>query len=349
MKKDVAIFTLPLHNNFGGIIQAWALQNALKKLGFSSELVFLRSAYELKKEYFKSLVKKYVLGFLPQYKGYKIIKTKKNNLEFIEKNFIKSKAIFSKNELYDYAKNTQFDAWILGSDQVFRPSYFSTFRDDFALDFVESKKISYAASFGSSSFEGNAKASKIKDFRALSVREKDAKKLCYETFGKKAALVLDPTLLLEKSDYLELLEKNPSKELGYKKDEFLFAYILDKNEQKLSKINELAQKYQLKVLSFGEQDGFDLPTWLWALNNAKCVLSDSFHGCVFSMIFGKDFLAFYNDLRGNSRFESLFSALGVKEYLKNGDISSIDYERLAARLEHLRSHSLAWLKAALKG
>ena len=217
---------------------------------------------------------------------------------------------------------------IVGSDQIWRPKYFYSRIEDAYLDFAKEwkiKRITYAASFGTEEWEyteeqTNNCATLLKKFNAVSVRESSAVKLCYDNFGVKAEHVLDPTMLLSKEDYIKLFKDYNAAQ----SDGNLFCYILDDGEEKKSIIDCVAKEKGLKAFyvnsryedldaSLEERIQQPVEKWLRAFYDAEFIITDSFHACVFSIIFNKPFIVYGNKERGLARFNSLLSIFGLEE------------------------------------
>ena len=378
MKKyKIAILTQPLGFNYGGIIQNYALQKVLTDFGFQV-CTINRSAnnpyskLRIKISRTKVLFYKYVLGKrMNTFLDYKSISA--NNLKFIKKYIKISSELSSTNALKDHFKRMEYDAVIVGSDQVWRPKYsYDIF--NYYLDFLEKnekiRKISYAASFGVNEWEYDnletEKCSKlIQQFDAVSVRERSGVELCEKHLNRKGAShVLDPTLLLTANDYSKLIN-------NYKNDIGLFTYILDFSEEKKQFITNCSNILNLKTHSNQAKkshkdlspnkdiNDFIIPPisdWLKGFRDAEFIITDSFHGMVFSIINQKPFFVIVNNNRGASRFESLLSQLEIEkrliynikdfnfENLKN----PIDYESVFNKLNNLKNDSIAFLKQNLK-
>ena len=236
--------------------------------------------------------------------------------------------------LIDFKKNN-YDAYIIGSDQVWRLGY-SPCIFDYFLSFLPSsykvKRIAYAASFGTDNWEFSRKVTNlvkkyIYKFDLITVREKSAVKLCEEYLNyDKAEFVLDPTMLLEKEDYERLIiNENEKISKGN-----IFCYILDKNDMILDTISEvekytgkiafeISPKHSIEERQMGfNSDDYVLPSitkWLRAFMDADYVITDSFHGTVFSLVFNKPFVVFGNKHRGNARFISLLETFRLKDRL----------------------------------
>lgn len=340
----IGILTQPLHNNYGGLLQCYALQTILKRLGHDAWIV--NRDYEKKNtskwrifvHYAKQIVKR-AMGrkSVRLLDIQKLVYIKKNTSYFVSKyigpqtEHIRNSAFLRKCHL-----KHRFEAYIVGSDQVWRPSC-SPCITNYFLDFFSPnekvKRIAYAASFGVDEWEFSKEETKacrelLQNFDAVSVREDSATSLCTKYLNRKDALhVLDPTMLLEKLDYIALVEK----EKEPKNSGTLFYYILDESEEKKQVIAEIARKVkstpftklpECRVLSAENLENRleecvypTVTAWLRAFIDAEMVVTDSFHGCVFSIIFNKPFWVIGNKERGMARFNSLLSTFDLQERL----------------------------------
>ena len=247
-----------------------------------------------------------------------------------------SKYIKTSSRCYKYkAKDLDgCDIVIVGSDQVWRPKY-NYIIEDMYLKFAEGlsiKRIAFAASFGVDNWEYTPKQTRecsklAKKFDAISVREESGVKLCREHLGVDATLVLDPTLLLTKEDYLPICEEVP-----VCSEKYLAVYVLDENAEVAATYENEAAARGLTVKKFHADSNSTLtvPEWLAMFRDASYVVTDSFHGTVFSIIFGKDFKCIYNKSRGSARFESLLKLYN------------------SGKIDETREFSLNWLKSALE-
>lgn len=371
---NTGILTLPLWNNYGGIIQAYALKEILIKLNQDVWLIDyhhpqLSFSNQLKRNIKKS-IKKIVRPhgvFYPELKENKHIS--QHTLEFIRNEFENiTPKIYDKVTL---RQQTSFlDAVIVGSDQVWRPSYTPDIYSYF-LDFCKPNqlKISYAASFGTDNLllnkEQVLKCSKLLEkFNAISVREDDGVRICKELFSTDVEHLLDPVMLLNPSDYLDLIKgENTENSKGN-----LFTYILDTNNSKKDFIKNVAKiqglhpfKVMPKIYDSNftyENEKYIYPSpyqWIRSFDDADFVITDSFHGCIFSILFNKPFLAIGNFQRGLSRFNSILKLFELEDRL----ITSIDefslsklnheinWDNVNSILETERKKSLNFLSNAL--
>ncbi|MFQ1618104.1 polysaccharide pyruvyl transferase family protein [Aeromonas veronii] len=326
----IAILTQPLHNNYGGLLQAFALQHHLKNQGH--DVLTVDFSCNRKPRFFgiKSIignvVRKYVLR-RPLKSIFPVTDQQKRAIgqhtnRFTAEHIRTTQAIHSVKE-FTYIKQYQFDAYVVGSDQVWRPEYspgMQAFFLDFLGDDASIKRVSYAASFGLdhcdefSQNELDNYSRLLQRFDAISVRENSAVTLCREHFGVEASHVIDPTMLLEKNDYCRLVERDNSPISNGN----MMVYVLDQSPEKQSIINNVATARGLKPYTvMPESNGVYPPVtqWLRGFMDAEYVVTDSFHGVVFSIIFNKQFIAIGNPGRGLARFTSLLNMFALEDRL----------------------------------
>lgn len=326
----IGIITLPLHTNYGGILQAYALQVVLERLGHKSEYIECKRKTKIPLPiryfvYFKRFLRKYLCNsneivFLEKYLDATNDIVRQNTNTFINK-MIRIRKISDFSEL----KECDYDALVVGSDQVWRNGS-ARERNDFSvfLDFAENwkiKKFSYASSFGTEIWTYTEQSTKqicrlLTCFDGISVREESAVHMCKCHLNINAKLVLDPTLLLSKEDYLMLL--GPNKNEKSKGD--LMCYVLDESNDISQMILRIAQEKKLVPFKTNSKvedimaplkDRIQPPLeqWLQGFLDAKLVITDSFHACVFSIIFNKPFICLGNSKRGMGRFYSLLKLI----------------------------------------
>lgn len=374
--NKVAILTQPLHTNFGGTLQAYALQNVLIDMGCEVETIDYRKVESSNFRKVLSFIKHFFKkqrGNYPFFRGEQITR-KKNHSEFIKNNILLSVEINDSEELYNYIKSNSFNNIIVGSDQVWRKSY-SPNINDFFFEFIEHDKeifkITYAASLGVNYWEYSTKETEhlkklICKINNISVRESSAVDLCNKHLNVDAKLVLDPTLLLKKEVYIRNfnLTKIENKKGIFKYildtnacSEVILTYVADKLDKKI--FSEQPKKIFREGLFIFDIENYVYPSiesWLNAFYNADYIVTDSFHGSVFSIIFNKPFIAIVNKDRGASRFESLFNLLGISERLIYDDkhindkllCLDMNYTEINQKLKNLRVDSLKWLNESLK-
>lgn len=373
----IAIMTQPLGRNFGGMMQAFALQRKLSQMGHEVRTIDRYSVVNKNYRYYARIIYNSLLKLLGKRKSPVNINKHidyifSSGRYFVKNNINVSESIFDNNQLVNHFKENAYDVTIVGSDQTWRPRYSPNIYN-YYLDFLESnskiRKISYASSFGVDyweySSEETAKCkSLVQRFDAVSVREESGINLCREYLNIDATCVLDPTLLLNKQDYISLLGDVNTKNEG------VYTYWLDKSDEKLKlthAVSSIMNTYNFKCQAnnsltdenVGNIDDFKMPKvtdWLSGFANAEFILTDSFHGMVFSIIFEKQFFVVVNKERGAARFESLLSKLGLLErmidqpekFYNFNSISKIDYSEVSARLAVLRESSIDFLSVSLR-
>ena len=335
----IAIHTLIGHYNYGCILQAYALQTTLERMGHNVTVInrrenkpHLKLLLQRCKSVLKDSIKRYILGnkrvaignpydyfYFQRYIDFSFLK------EFAFSNLHYSKLFRSSSSLSDFVQKEQFDAYIVGSDQVWREEYAPDIIDSFFGYLPQENdaiRISYAASFGTTELPISKEKlphciELAKRFNGISVREKSGVGLVNEYFGLDAVNVLDPTFLLDAADYKELVKDNS---FGRNK---VVSYILDITEEKKEIVRMASTTLNVDSLNLmdyplneeGRQRLYSVEDWLAAISNAEFVVTDSFHGCVFSIIFNKPFIVVANKGRGIERFLSILQLLGLEERL----------------------------------
>ena len=365
----IAILTLDLQTNFGGILQAYALQTVLERMGH--EVVHLQAKHSrlhnpvvMPLVWCKRLYRKYFQGDrqLPIFENpYKW--AGKNTDRFISSNL---NCRFLAPEEWNEGLAREYDVIVVGSDQVWRPNYTSDVTRFFTafLGHSDICRIAYAASFGVAVNEFSDEQiacgrEYLKLFSAISVREESGIRLCKELFDVQACQVLDPTLLLRREDYQCFASTAPQSPGN------LMVYVLDRTEEKDAFIAEFAEKRGLVPfyanskteipwnvdIPIGERKQPPLENWLRGFADAEFVLTDSFHACVFSILFHKPFGVFVNPERGLSRIESLLQPLGVMDRcITDAPVDldrSIDWKFIDNVLMQKTESSLDFLKQGL--
>ena len=377
----IGFLTQPLHDNYGGLLQAYALKEVLKELGH--EVIIINRIYK------SPIWRKYASIAKSKLIGRKLppnILTNKSLLnevsahtrKFREKYFPELSDEIIDQKGMERLNSMGFDAYVVGSDQCWRPRYSPSIRNyflDFAVNDKQVKRISYAASFGVSHWEFtevDTERSKelLKKFDAISVREDSAIGLVRDKLNRDDAVhVLDPTMLLSVKQYSELVkaENIPISNGNLK------VYVLDKTPEKDNLVEMLENKLQLKSFEvlpakrLNEEkvtnsniNDFVFPNpaaWLRGFQDAKFVVTDSFHGTAFSILHNIPFIAIGNVARGMSRFQSLLKMFGLEDRLVT-DINSvnidnfaekeIDWERVNDLLKKDREKAIKFLKEGLK-
>lgn len=379
----IAILTQPLGKNYGGILQAYALQNILIHLGHDSVIIDRQDNYPSFKlllwrlaSLVKCLIKKYIekdpniLVLNPLAVNYitdRRLAYDYSQLEcFINDNLFRSKVIRMSSEIRSFLVCNNIDCVIVGSDQVWREDYSPYITDYFGgfLKFEDNiRLISYAASFGLETIPIAPNKQPVcnqllRRFHSISVREKNALDLLYNEWGIDAKLVLDPTLMFEKSFYEKLIGGYNGKWIG------AFCYLLDDSREKkqiIHKVSEILQMEVEQILLYPKNNEGNagqlesMLVWLYNISNSKYIVTDSYHGCVFAILFNKPFIVIANNQRGIDRFTTLLDMLSLRHRMVSSLeqvtasllAESIDYTRVNEILKYRRAESIEFLKISL--
>ena len=364
----IGILTQPIIANYGGVLQNFALQFTLKKLGHKPYTIFYGQSN------FRSWIIfwiKYVIKAIirrpqsPRRLYYTCLSDVKRENFY---KFIKSNIKTTKPFVWDIKSSDilpyNFDAYVVGSDQTWRPAYNSASSlDAMFLDFTKDtkgiKRIAYAASFGVDNWEFSPELTQrykedIKLFDAVSVREASGVTLCKQYFDIDAIHLLDPTMLLSADDYRNVVKKS---RMQCREKGGVLVYVLDMTADKQNFIEEFCKQKGLQAFYVGKEVDGVLPSiesWLNGFDAADYVITDSFHGSVFSIIFNKPFISIGNKARGLSRFNSLLSIFNLEDRLVDLDESvempsmpDTDWSKVNMIMKEWQEKSINFLKTNL--
>ncbi len=374
----IGILTLPLHGNYGGNLQAYALMRVLKEMGHDPCLISRKSKpfpkWRVLPALLKRSLRRYVFGDRKVsvtagiIDGAERARIEKHSRAFIAQYIQPRTRIFtSTRDMEIGIAEYGFDAIVVGSDQVWRPSYAPAIAENF-LSFLPpncaTKRISYAASFGTDDWlfseqEHRECAAAISLFDGISVREASAVDVCRARFGVRAQHVLDPTMLLDSDDYASLLaDWHPA---SSESQPTAHVYVLDEDAQRASIVEAVCRDLELspsRANAVGP-DGSALAVegWLAGFRDSKFVITDSFHACAFAILFKKPFIAYGNRKRGLARFESLLGMFGLLDRLVvdsegyNANIAraEIDWSTVDRILNERRGEAMKFIEDALRG
>ena len=355
----IGIVTLPLHNNYGGILQNYALQQILKRLGHTPvtiDYIALRPLWK----FVLSTCKTIVLYFIPKrrrpFASYRN-KQAPQMQTFTDKHIVRTYPV--KKYTAKLLEAYHIDSLVVGSDQVWRPCY-NRYLEDMFLAFArkcEIKKIAYSASFGVNTMEFSKSQRKrctalLRQFDKVAVREDSGVDLCRNYFHVDAEHTLDPTLLLSNEDYEQVCSAVPRRN-----GKFIACYLLDPTEEQRLHIDRMAQRLHLAPVYFtaDRAAALSVEEWLAMFRDAAYVVTDSFHGTVFSIVFEKPFITIVNSTRGADRFVSLLRTLGLETRLISAvtelteDLYGypVDWQTVNAALSAARVKSMNYLQNAL--
>lgn len=312
--------------NYGSLWQAYALQTVIEQLGYEAVNINYTPEKEVGGTLAKTLINVSRWGKNPI--------TKLAFLAYQYPSFSHTFSTFKEfrhcylKETKEYTSSEQLkndlpsvDLFCTGSDQVWNLLYDNKIDDTYFFDFLpdDKSRIAYAASFGGNKFEdGDVEkyAKYLKKYDSISVREDSGVQILQE-FGIEGTQVLDPTLLLSKEEWEKLL---PDKQ---KKEDYILIYQLRPNKEFDNFAVELSKRTGMKLIRIstmyfqkfkcGEFHYLPKPEeLLWYIKNAKCLLTDSFHGTCFAINFGTQFIEILPG-RFNARNQSLLKAMGIED------------------------------------
>lgn len=367
LKNDVcgAIVTTTTNNNYGNIAQRYALQKFLEKEGYNFVSYYFYGFY-----WRVFFVKLSVFTYLPRTIIAKLFNKNPQSSNGVY-NYHKLSTFCNKRikqELFLPFWHKKYRIYIIGSDQnlgtPIRQEFFTSWQN-FLLKFVtwDAKRISYASSFGrgklcgaSEFIKGETAKKLMQKFDAVGMREKTGVEIAKQIWGIEAYQVVDPTLLLERRDYSELID-NPIVKLHYTKP--LFYYLLrTKKDSNLYKFTcKIAKDLNLDIdgsLSHGNKKLMPMEQWLKGFRDADFVVTNSFHGVIFSLVNNTNFIVLCRrkDENGAVRFLDILDRVGLSDRVVFDDefdsfningLSSVDWKCINKKLDKLRQDSTKWL------
>lgn len=384
MKVALVIFRLgPSH---GSILQSYALYRCLRQLGHEVTVVDAQWPLPLRR-WWRPTASRLVKRLLGMYHGPVFYRgdyppVMMSRLKgFVERSFGPDLLTVHNERELAAAGRLDVDAYVVGSDQTWRPRYVYDVRHYF-LSFVPAERsvlrIAYAPSFGTSRWEYTPALEAecrqlLQRFAAVSVREAEGVRLCAEHFNIQAQHVLDPSMLLTKDDYLALLIAAPKEAAltaapqGTAASSGFVGYsLIDFSARNLSLVAQIASLLQLPSRRLNAKiDDYSAPMaerippaiedWLGGINQSALVVADSFHATVFAILLNRPFIVLANQERGLSRLQSLLDMTGLENRLiiRPEQITpilleeDIDWASANARLAELRQASMEFLINAL--
>ncbi len=328
------------HDNYGAMMVAYSMERIVEKLGYNpTTLLFHNPKHTKEFDDFKT-------KYLHTTKEY---------------------------ELGDFSSlvklNKTYDTFITGSDQVWRNWWYNNYLYRWYIDFADSSKniISYAASFGFNYFDSKGVSNKkieklLKSYSGISVREKSGVDICKNCFNTDATWVVDPTQLLEAKDYEKIIEGD--KAVPPCTEPYLAYMIFPEDENATEKtytfINELSAKLNLKPVPLLTKPGDKQKTigeWLATIKNASFIVTESFHGTMFSIIFKRPMLVLALDDTERNRLPDFFERINFLQerilYSLDDEVAfklakeQIDWDELYRRRKIFQNESLEFLRTAL--
>ncbi|MFV8814280.1 polysaccharide pyruvyl transferase family protein [Aerococcus urinaeequi] len=370
MKKAI-ILSFQFADNYGAVLQIYALSKVLEDNGIEVEVVDYNPPYLLKpysigldlrtnineRGYLRT-----IKDLFSKLKEFPVNNNRHKSFEEFRKDYLHltRKSYKTSEDLERDESLKHYDYYFVGSDQVWNPKFFQHAGNAYFLSFASSKKViaSYAASIAEKiepKYEKNFQEG-LKKFDFISVREQSAQKELEAIIDQPIEVTLDPTLLLNKSKWEIIADKNETDA-----EKFILVYDLVKDSRIISVVNEMVNQTGYKVISFSNQSDYlnwngsfmgKNPTKLLKLfMDAEYVVTSSFHGTAFSLIFEKEFYTVPHPTRGSRMIDLLESLeLGEKLVTEASEINlsqTVDYTKVNKILSEKRDLSLQFINEVI--
>lgn len=353
----VGIVTFQETNNYGANLQNYALQQAIKQLGSEPETIDYRSRY-IGRPYGLAHLKNKGLGtYLFGVVGYMVYALRTSKTKQFRRNIAYSPKVKREGLA---AMNDRYDVFLTGSDQVFNHKL-TGLDGTYMLDFVHDKTRchSYAASLGLAELDPSVQEQYrawLGEFKTLTVREQTAVGVLEDVLGRDVSVVSDPCFLLERSDWEKVVCKPKQKQ------PYVFVYELAMSKDVVSLAQRIAKEKGLKIV-FAPFPMGKMANGSWQLGagpgeilgfirDAEYVVTDSFHGTLFSILFNKRFYTRIADKKIGSRVSDLLAKCGLEERLITSQdqplLDEIDYEAVNEIIAQYRLESRETLKTMLQ-
>ena len=374
--KKIGIMTHHRFYNQGTMLQAYALQKKIETMGHKAEIInyttenYRNSIIQKIKSVItnpKVIVQRYILKYDKQKNASQIIKTKNKFDEFYRNNIKLSKQSYKTSEELK-ANPPQYDIYMTGSDQTWSP-YIKSNKETYMLDFVQNGKIktSYAPSIGGNTIPQEAKEdfkNNLCDFSKISCREKKGQEALEKLLEKKVENVLDPTFLLDREEWNKISKPYQRKE----NNKYMLIYFLGRSKENRKVVKKIAKERKnlpvISIYTFDSGTHKDINTvygvgpaeFIDLVKNAEYICTDSYHCCIFSIIFNKQFMAFRKRKQkkgsDNGRIDDLLNLFNIKNkiYSKESNINldDINYEKVNKILQKQKTKSEKFLKECVE-
>ncbi|MCM1134180.1 MAG: polysaccharide pyruvyl transferase family protein [Clostridium sp.] len=338
------ILTFHEADSYGAVLQAYALQKALMNLGVESDFITFKD--ETSKKQSAASGKVGALDNLLREKN----AARKLLFDEFRKNYLKCTAPLEKQEADDL--NEKYDLFIAGSDQIWNFSSPAVDGRYFLPFAAPNKRFSYAASFGGNEIPDKMREwciRQLNTFHAISVREKEGQEILRALIGRDSIVCVDPVFLLERSQWRNLTYQIEGKS-------YILLYLLQYDKQTIDFAKKMAVEkgIELRIVtaSFMYACGFEpwcnigVEEWLSLINCAECVVTNSFHGIAFSMIFERpfSFTKLKDNLKKrNGRIEELLKKAGVEKW-EEGQILYLSEQEFMTHMDEQKKHSYDYLQ-----
>jgi len=356
MNKNTSVGIMTFHwaTNYGAVLQAWALQQYIKELGYNVEIInYVPSNYKI--NLFRCFKTRHLKKFINRYKEYrkekKIRVFRKARLNVSPKEYNSKIVLKNSPPLYDI--------YVSGSDQIWNPFFTMNGQKgitlSYYLDFAphDRRRIAFSSSFGLKEIPDSVKSvivSELKKYYRISTRETEGVKIL-ESININAVTTIDPTLLLDAKDYYSLFEAKQQPQNN------LFTYFIhNQKETALGLISYIKDKYQLNEYPDEE---LIIEKWLERISNSRIVITNSYHCLIFCLIFHVPF--YIVDVDGvdmSPRITTLLKTVNLEERFLHLPLSpqniqncsvmdNILWKDVDTRLNSARTYSKRYLQKAL--
>lgn len=368
MKKSVGIITMHRVFNCGSAIQAYALQKIIQNLGFEVEII----DYKFPNKYHKNLHKiADIRGYIKALYRFLLNLRNRPNFERFYKKFLNLSEEQYESREQLALQCPQYDIYMSGSDQVWNPKSIA-FDTSFMLSWVKhGKKIAYSGSFATTNIPSEyvgPYSEALSQYDSLSVREESSLSLIKRLSGKNAEFVLDPALLLDLSEWSDVIHDADVHIdgdyiliylLGYSFNIYPWAYdlvrFLENKYRKQIVIFSMSRKYGFRLHNKHKVHKITPQNFLSLIANASLVVTDSFHATAMSINFQVPFYSLIKDKESaDNRVYSLLLSMNAegRAIVHNSSFDelptiSMDYDPIFTRLEMLRCSSMLYLKESL--
>ena len=353
----IGIVSLFGNFNYGNRLQSYASQIILRKMGFQTSVIYLKSYKERIRDIIKNFFLIIPLCLLPErFKRKRMFWLRQKVFNEFNRTHIDTKGYLSIKNIEDK------DFFVVGSDQVWNPKHYNDVKKQlFFLTFTSSsKRICLSPSFGLSDIPPQWKdffKEALSGFPRLSVREKRGAEIIKELTGRDAEVLIDPALMLDKEQWLKIAKKPKNVDFDTK---YVFNYFLGDMPARAKLDGEkVAEELNGRIYNIMDFNSPELyisgpSEFLYFIEHATVVQTDSFHACVFSFLFGKPFLLYAREGKDTdmfSRMETLFSTFGLKrKYVGSGeknDVYECDYTYGYEKLKAEREKVTKFLKQSM--
>lgn len=339
----IAIVTIYDFFNHGNRLQNFALEQTLKSMGH--DVVTLAITPKNIYKYVMPLAN--IVPFVPVVR--RMSNSKKNTKDMMN---VKIIDFCSRKKMEKLA--SEFDAFVIGSDQVWNPKYMADKNVSFLKFAKKERCVAYAPSFGLSTLPKKCEKDFCKGLshiKYLSVREFEGEQIIQKLIGEKVPVLVDPTMLLSKNFWEENFVQSVKKP-----ERYILTYFLCPKKEYKAKVKQIAKEKNMKIININKSfDKFyksNPREFLDLINGASLVCTNSFHGHALSIVMEKPFLSFTSFQNTKSRINTLLKSMNLEERnyqrVKEKDYFETDFSFTREKIEQEKEKSLKFLEKALK-